>query len=354
MRLGKRVLFCGFVLVAALLLIDSQNPQAAYGQQKGKGAPFSKDDPKFRALFTSAVTTAAKSTVRIQCDAKDTALGVVVAEDGFILTKASDLTGKISVKTHEGIILPAHVVGRHEAHDLAMLKVEASGFVPVQWSESKIAGVGHFVASAGTGTAPVAIGVVSVPARDVPPSKSTPKAPPTGPTLGVKVLSGTRGAMIVEVLPNSVAERAKLKVDDFILGVGDKTVKDLDDLMDILSKVKLGDTLALKILRGTEELKVDADFGGGFGKGKGKGGKQQDQNTMGSRLSNRRTGFPNILQHDSVVLPEDCGGPLVDLDGHVIGINIARAGRVESWAIPAETIKPLLADLMSGKLAPKK
>jgi serine protease Do len=75
---------------------------------------------------------------------------------------------------------------------------------------------------------------------------------------------------------------------------------------------------------------------------------------MGSVLSNRTNGFPVVLQHDSVVLPTDCGGPLVDLQGRVIGINIARAGRVESDAVPSETIRPLLADLMSGKLAPKK
>jgi hypothetical protein len=35
-----------------------------------------------------------------------------------------------------------------------------------------------------------------------------------------------------------------------------------------------------------------------------------------------------------------------------VGINIARAGRVESFAIPAGVIKTLLPDLMSGKLDP--
>ncbi len=75
---------------------------------------------------------------------------------------------------------------------------------------------------------------------------------------------------------------------------------------------------------------------------------------MGSELSKRRDGFPVILQHDSVVKPADCGGPLVDLEGHVIGLNIARAGRVESHAVPSETIRPLLEDLMTGKMPPKK
>ena len=46
-----------------------------------------------------------------------------------------------------------------------------------------------------------------------------------------------------------------------------------------------------------------------------------------------------ILQHDSVLKPSECGGPLVDLDGKVVGINIARAGRTETYAIPSEVVQ---------------
>jgi S1-C subfamily serine protease len=77
------------------------------------------------------------------------------------------------------------------------------------------------------------------------------------------------------------------------------------------------------------------------------------QNNMGSKLSDRRTGFPNILQHDTVLRPEDCGGPLVELDGKAVGINIARAGRTESYAIPSDVVRTLVPELKSGKLAPK-
>jgi serine protease Do len=354
MKFGQRVLLGGFTVVAALLLVDATSPLTAYAQQKGKAAPSPKDDPKFRALFAEVVTAASRSTVRIQCDGKDTALGVVVQEDGFILTKASDLTGKITVKTHEGIILPAQLIGRHDGHDLAMLKVEAAGFVAISWSETKVAPVGHFVASVGPGSVPVAVGVVSVPSRELPPpGKGGPKGPaaPKGPMLGVTVLDGPKGVMVAEVLPNSTAESLKVKVDDFLLAVGDAKLKDIDEMRAALAKFKAGDALTLRVLRGTEELELKGTFSG---KGFGKGGGKADQNSMGSELSKRRTGFSIVLQHDSVVLPIDCGGPLVDLEGRVIGINIARAGRVESWAIPAEVIRPLLPDLISGKLAPKK
>ena len=38
-----------------------------------------------------------------------------------------------------------------------------------------------------------------------------------------------------------------------------------------------------------------------------------------------------------------------DLDGNVLGINIARAGRVESWALPADVIDGVLKELKDGK-----
>ena len=110
-------------------------------------------------------------------------------------------------------------------------------------------------------------------------------------------------------------------------------------------------TLTFKVRRDQQELELKATLG------KRPAGMNFDrsdfQNRMGSTLSERRVGFPVILQHDTVLRPQDCGGPLVDLDGNVIGINIARAGRVETFAIPAETVQLILADLMSGKLAPK-
>ena len=44
----------------------------------------------------------------------------------------------------------------------------------------------------------------------------------------------------------------------------------------------------------------------------------------GGPFSERRWGFPLVLPHDTPLRPKDCGGPLVDTDGQVGGINIAR------------------------------
>ena len=62
---------------------------------------------------------------------------------------------------------------------------------------------------------------------------------------------------------------------------------------------------------------------------------------------------PVVLQHDTVLRPNQCGGPVVNLDGQAVGVNIARAGRVASYALPASVVLPLLEELKSGRLAPE-
>ena len=66
---------------------------------------------------------------------------------------------------------------------------------------------------------------------------------------------------------------------------------------------------------------------------------------VGGELSVRRTGFPAIIQHECAVQPNQCGGPLVNLDGELVGLNIARASRVASYALPAAAVHNRLREL---------
>src|SRR5262249_43905378 len=133
-----------------------------------------------------------------------------------------------------------------------------------------------------------------------------------------------------------------------ILSVNGQKVENADEFLAVLTRHAAGATLTLKVERGTEETEVKVTLGTRPGT---KGGKSRGeiQNSMGSKLSDRRTGYPHVFQHDSVLLPADCGGPLVNLDGKTVGINVSRAGRVESYAIPSEVVRPLLEHLKNGK-----
>ncbi|HEX7261604.1 MAG TPA: S1C family serine protease [Luteolibacter sp.] len=72
---------------------------------------------------------------------------------------------------------------------------------------------------------------------------------------------------------------------------------------------------------------------------------------MSGEFSPRRSGFPRVMQHDILGSRKVTGGPLLDLDGHCLGMNIARANRAESFAIPLEDLKEIAGRLLkqSGK-----
>ncbi|MBP36192.1 MAG: hypothetical protein CMP31_11310 [Roseibacillus sp.] len=71
-------------------------------------------------------------------------------------------------------------------------------------------------------------------------------------------------------------------------------------------------------------------------------GRFRRMNEMSGPLSTRLSGFPLALQHDIPLAPKFCGGPLLDLEGRCVGINVSRAGRVKTLAIPTEDLLELL------------
>ena len=349
-RHGKgRCRLAGGVLLMALtaMLALAGTGQAQW--EGGRSKPFLRTNPRFLDAFRDVVAHPSLSTVRVSCDAEGVALGTIVGADGWILTKASELKGKIVCHFKDGRDLDARLVGVHEGHDLALLRVDARDLTPVEWRASKEDAVGDWVASAGLDAQPVTVGVISVAARKVPVSRfSNYRETPPGGYLGVELEPADDGVKIKLIMRDSAAAKAGLKTADLVLAVAGKSVQSIEALQKALQRYKPGDVVAVHIKRGDEERHVEAKLG------KRPPARADIQNSMGSELSERRFGFPDILQHDSVIKPKDCGGPLVDLDGKVIGINIARAGRTESYAIPAEVIQPLLPELMSGKLAPRR
>jgi serine protease Do len=297
-----------------------------------------------------------RSTVRIQVDGKDAALGAVIAEEGYIVTKASELkAGKLSIKTRDGRDLDAKLSATSETFDLALIKAEGTGLSPIEWASSKYALVGNWLAVPGMAPEPVAVGVASTSPRTPPP----PYGPPRVPTeksgfLGVQLDPDAAGAAIFSVTPDSAAAKAGILAKDVIIRVDTHDIVNQESLINTLLGYKVGEVVTIVLEREGKRIQLKATLGPRpkelLPPKKGKGGNRGDfQNSMGSTLSDRRTGFPRFFQTDAVVKPVDCGGPIVDLDGHVVGLMICRAGRTESHVIPAETVKELVPLLLAAK-----
>jgi len=88
-------------LIAALALAVGVAPAVAQPKERRDRIPApTLSDKSFMTLFKPTLEKAARSVVRVQVDGRDAALGTVVSEDGYVLTKASELKlGKVTIRT---------------------------------------------------------------------------------------------------------------------------------------------------------------------------------------------------------------------------------------------------------------
>ena len=69
---------------------------------------------------------------------------------------------------------------------------------------------------------------------------------------------------------------------------------------------------------------------------------------MSGPVSKRKDNFPMIFQHDLPLPKEAMGGPVFDLNGKCLGINIARVDRVTVFSLPSKIVRERLDDFLSG------
>ena len=329
-------------LIAAATVALAAAP--SYAQPSGTGSS------KLLAPFKPVVEKANVATVRVLSNEKDAALGTIVTADGLILTKASELRGAVSVKLNDGSVFDAEIVSLHKQTDLALLRIDSKDLKPVAFADSKNVPTGTWLAAAGLGPLPPAVGIVSVMTRGLSGGSDMEVLNQNRGFIGI--LLGREddpagGAKVDGFSSNSGAQKAGLKAGDSIFELNGKSVAGSDSLRALLEDSKPGDKVKVKVRRKAETLDFTITLG------KGEPNRSDIQNSMGGELSGRRGGFPTVLQTDMILDPKNIGGPIVDLDGKVLGISIARAGPVETWILPSETIRPLLVDMRAGKFPAK-
>ena len=313
-------------------------------RNKRKVEQYSKRADNFVSLFQPVVESASQSVVKVYSGGKQLALGLIVDSDGLILTKASELQGEIKCQLPNGKLLPAEVYGIHAESDLAMLRVKAVSLDEVQFAAAPAPQIGQWVASPLPEKNPL-VGIVSVNTREIPPST---------PFIGIQMtdLEDRDGVRITLIVSKSPADEAGLWVNDVITKIDSTDTTKIASLRETLGQYDPGERITLTIMRGNTEKKIKLTLAE-KDKISPQNQRSNQQNSMGSRLSRRRKAFPDAFQHDSMLTAKNCGGPVVNIDGHVVGINIARAGRVASYSLPVTTIEPILAELKTGNLAPE-
>lgn len=277
------------------------------------------------------------SVAVVYCSNKEIGLATIVRSDGYMVTKSSELSDltQITVKLSSGVTMPAKLVGSVHAHDLALLKVDAANLLPVVWASASSVRVGQIVVAPGEDKTPLAMGVISVNRR-----------PTTGGFLGVRFDQTSDRPKVEQVMPNLPAARAGLLAGDVILRINDQPFEKYLDLSEFLQKQAAGTEIMMTVQRGDEVIVLKATLAS---RPTNQSDRSRRQNTMGGELSARSTDFPAVIQHDTVLQPGQQGGPIVNLNGEAVGVNIARAGRVETYALPGEVVEALLPDLMASR-----
>lgn len=292
---------------------------------------------EFNDALKPALAQAAKSTVRVWAGKRRLGYGTVV-DSNKVLAKWSELVrfnGNLTIQAGSGEALPAKVSGVYEDEDIAVLETTGSALVPVRWSDKKPA-LGSFLATPQPDGRPAGFGVVSVLERDL---RETNQAflgiegdfDYEGPGVRVKGLTRESGAAA-----------AGLKPGDIILKVGERAVSGVLELRNSLIGIAPGSRINVIARVGGNEKTFDVLLGnrpqlGGF-----QGDRLRAMERMGGRVSAVRDAFPNAIQTDMRLKTDQMGGPVVNLDGEVVGISIARADRTRSFVISASGLRELL------------
>ncbi len=332
-----------------------------FDPRKHEPSRFERQNKEQLHQFLPVVRKSPTSAYPVLRGDKQLALATVVESGGWLVSKASELQrtplpsgadGESTdatappAKEDPSASLPlelrvgsrrvaATIVAVDEKYDLALLRADDDSLGTPIWRSSEPQ-IGDFVITPNGDGQVATAGVISVGVRSL---LNADKG-----FLGVQLDPDARGAVVADVVMDSAASSAGVAPGDRVLTVDGEKINSLTHMINTISKRSAGDTVELELRRGQRELKLAVVLGG-----RTISGEQARQfnlmSSLGAELSRRRGLFPAVLQHDSQLYPEMAGGPLLDLDGNVVGVNIARSGRVESYAIPAATVSRMAREL---------
>jgi len=298
------------------------------------------DDASVRAAIAPVTRDARAWVAEVRVAGVVAASATVVDGAGLLVTKASELGEGAPPTVHlaDGRALQAEVVGRHLGHDLALLRVAADDLTPARWAQTGPR-VGQLVVTIDGSGSPGGLGVIGVAPKVILGGRAR---------LGVVLAFGVEGAVVGAVRPGTPAALAGMREGDRILEVAGEVVATRAEAARAIRAREAGESVLLVLERGEERLVVEPLLVMAAGSDR----DARSRGVDGVR-SAQRAGFPAAFQHDVVVAPERCGAPLLGIDGAALGVDIARAGRIATYAIPAaEVLAAVEALRPDGERAP--
>jgi len=340
-----------FTAISAFLLCASLSAPAQRAEDE---VPLMRPDERkvvdaqadeFNKALEPILSDAAKSAVTIWTRGtnKPIAYGTVVGDGTSILTKWSEIerfADMLFVNGAKDQGAKAEVAGVFTEEDLVLLSIpteaaEVEDLTAAKFHLSDLS-LGRFLVATRPDGKLAGFGVVGVLERNL---RETDKA-----HLGIMPdfqYSGA-GIRIANVQPEYGAAEAGLRSGDVILQVNERKISGLLELKNALSGKSPGDKVTLRIETAGKERDVEVLLSNRPVIGQFAGGRLNAMERMGGELNGIRDSFSQVVQSDMKIQSNQIGGPVVDLEGRVVGITMARADRTRTYIMGGAAIEDLL------------
>jgi serine protease Do len=290
------------------------------------------------------VAQARESMLRVMDGKASCAYATVIDGAGHAVTKRSQLPRagvgeSVELESADGRAFTARVVATDAALDLAFLGIDHCTLPPIQWRTNQRLVPGQALLTPRLGKGTPALGFAAIESRQ------SERDPLSMPYLGVRTEPATKeerkaaqceaALRVVEVVPDSGASAAGVALGDLILSIDGKELDGRSGLRRVIVEHAPGDVVRLAVLRGEQRLELDATL---RLRSSSEGSQESRRGNTMTPISGVSSGFGEVLAHDAIVWPEQCGGPVLDLDGRAVGLNIARFDRTATHALDAKRV----------------
>lgn len=301
-------------------------------------------------VFNEVANTVSASSVSIISGRSQVALGTVVGPQ-LVITKWSDLASvraPMSIADDQGRLLAGEAVARFPEHDLVLLRVPELIAQPVDFSKAVTPVVGSIIAAVTPRGLISHYGIISTPVRSLREADL--------PYLGIVVDPSwpKQGVLLKGVERKSAADIAGMKAGDIILSVNEKKLPNLFAMNSALKDTKPGQAVKIEYRRGKSKHIVEAVAGHRPKSTKFPEARLEMMNSANNRMNKVRDGFPLVFQSDMTIEPERSGGAVIDLNGQFAGVVLSRAGRIETYILPTQTLYTLIKEYLPTPSLPEK
>lgn len=290
----------------------------------------------------------ADAVVAVLVDSRDACYGTLIDDEGHVLTKASELGNavrRVDVLLDDGQAVRARRLAEDRAMDLAIVGIDPIDAVPVDFGNAPEPALGDALLTVGRGIAPLALGF-----RSLGPYASGGSDAAGRAFLGVTLraptdeerarIPGGIGQVVGDVVPGGTGAAAGLRPGDVVVRIDGVALDSAEAAAAPLRARAPGDLVELQVARdGSVEAMSVRLLRLPF--------MDPRHLNQGAEVSRRCTGFGEVIQHDAVVPAQNVGSPLVDSRGRVVGMNIARADRMKTYALPSRVVAPAVERMLA-------